>query len=694
MLAIAGAAGGVLAAATTRVVDWFVMTDELLYERLAFSAARSGSPIPTLRGAHIPVGNDLYPLLLALVAKHDEVPAFLHRAHLLNAFLIASAAIPVFLLARDALRSRLAAYAAAALSVLVPWLVLASFLLTENAAYPAFLWGVYLVQRTVRRPSAAADLLALGGILVATAARTQFAVLLLTAPAAMLLCDAAPRTTLRRHRTFAAALALLALAVGVLAAIGDGSTVLGFYSSTTQGSLRLDAVPRAFVQHLATVALALGILPFLLGAAWLGTRSLRRDPFAVVASLAATLLALEVASFDLRFGGDIPRDRYLFYIAPLVLVAFVGALREPRAPRLSLAAPLVLLVLGFESAPLPVFSKLNVDTPAAILDDYLLRAGHGVGGARTLLVACTALLLAIFLLGRAIAGRRLVAVVLIAATAAATTAESVYAFDRLFRVDGTSGRPVTLPQGIVFDWVDRTLGTDKDVTIVPYAQIPGDYWATAGWWWDMEFWNRSVTRGAYIHNEYAEIQTTFPKLPLTFDPATGRASISPTRYVAESGRDSRFRMRGRQVSLTRDVLLIDAGARWRADWLTLGIDDDGFTFPGRTGTIRVYPYDGQTEPRVRYLALYVNAVSARVGAAFRSNAGSWSVELPPGSDTTEQVSVCVPARGFADVTVVPHGSGRVWGDLSTRSGIGLQRVRGIWLNRIALADEIGPRCSP
>jgi hypothetical protein len=671
VLALWAAAGGALAAATTRVVDWFVMNDELLYERLALSVASSGSPWPTLRGEHIPIGNNLYPLILSLVAKHDYVPAFLHRAHLLNAFLITSAAVPAFLLARDALRSTLAASAVAALTVLVPWVVLASFLLTENAAYPAFVWGVYLVHRTVRSPSAVADLLATAATVVALIARTQFVVLLIAAPLAILVHERSPRAAFLRHRVLAAALVALVAAVGLFAAAGHGSTVLGFYSSTTQGSLDVGAVPRAFV-----------------------ARASAREPFATVAVIVITLLAAEVASFDLRFGGNIPRDRYLFYVAPLFATGFVGAALDRRAPRASLAIPLAILLVGFETAPLPVFEKLNVDTPAAIVDDYMLRSGHGTTGARNLLVACTLLLIAVFGLGRVLAGRRIVAVVLIAAAAAATTAETVYAFDRLFRVNGTSGRPITLAQGVVFDWVDRTIGTGKDVTIVPYAQVPGDYWATAGWWWDMEFWNRSVTRGAYIRDEYAEIQSTFPKLKLRFDPRTGRANISPTRYVAQSERDGRFRMRGRVVSLTRGVLLLDAGGQWRADWLTSGLDDDGFAIPGRTATIRVYPFDGQRFPRVRSLTLHLLATNGPVGAVLRWHGGRVTVHLAANAETDQGVSLCVPPHAPAVLTLAPHGAATVWGNLAFRAGLGEVRTRGIWLNRMALADEIGPHCTP
>ena len=35
--------------------------------------------------------------------------------------------------------------------------------------------------------------------------------------------------------------------------------------------------------------------------------------------------------------------------------------------------------------------------------------------------------------------------------------ETVYAFDRLFAVNGTNGLPITLDQGVVFSWVDRNV---------------------------------------------------------------------------------------------------------------------------------------------------------------------------------------------------------------------------------------------
>ena len=120
--------------------------------------------------------------------------------------------------------------------------------------------------------------------------------------------------------------------------------------------------------------------------------------------------------------------------------------------------------------------------------------------------------------------------------------ESAYAFKRLFDHNGTSGRAVSVSQGVVFDWIDRTIGPDAEVTLVPYPGLPGEYFASVGQMWDMEFWNRSIVRGAYRRGEFEWTPSTFPKLYPAFDPATGRASISPTRYVAQSDKETRFRI--------------------------------------------------------------------------------------------------------------------------------------------------------
>src|SRR5262245_10600618 len=176
----------VLSALTTRVTDWFVMTDELLYERLAISVSQLGSPLPHVHGELIPNLNQLYPLLLAPVFRSGLVPDSLHDAHALNAWVMSSACIPAFLLARRVTGRRLVAYALAALAVGLPWIVLSSFLLTEVAGYPAFLWAVLAIQAAIASPSRRNDVLGLLGIGLAVFARTQFELLLGVVPVALL----------------------------------------------------------------------------------------------------------------------------------------------------------------------------------------------------------------------------------------------------------------------------------------------------------------------------------------------------------------------------------------------------------------------------------------------------------------------------------------------------------------------------
>src|SRR3954469_5107347 len=92
--------GAALSALTRRVADWFVMTDELLYERLAISIAHGRSPFPHVHQAAVANINQLYPLVIAPVFRHGAVLHGFHEAHVLNAFLMSSAAIPAFYLAR------------------------------------------------------------------------------------------------------------------------------------------------------------------------------------------------------------------------------------------------------------------------------------------------------------------------------------------------------------------------------------------------------------------------------------------------------------------------------------------------------------------------------------------------------------------------------------------------------------------
>src|SRR5438105_1153753 len=320
------------------------MTDELLYERLAVSIARSGSPLPRVRGELIRSLDQLYPLLIAPVYRHGLVPHDLRSAHLLNAWVMSSACIPAFLLARRVTGRAWVAYLLAALSLCIPWLVYSSFLLTEVVAYPVFVWALLAMQRAVVAPSRRNDLVALAAVALGFFARTEFAALFLVLPLALLVHHFVRRERLGAHRVLAVAYALIV--AGFVAVIASGVRLSSFtlYGEEIHGSLLPGRTPKSLLEHFSSFSLALGVLPFVAGCAWLLANLVRRpatselQAFACIGSFAVGGLTLEVTTYDLRVGNFV-HDRYLFYLAPVVLLAWMCAPLDDRRPRWSLLLP-------------------------------------------------------------------------------------------------------------------------------------------------------------------------------------------------------------------------------------------------------------------------------------------------------------------------------------------------------------------
>src|SRR4029077_15262542 len=126
--AIVAGVSALIAVGTTRVHEWVVQTDEMLYVKLARHIGESGSPVPTLHGQRVGFVGVVYPILLSpFYAVLDAVDAFT-AAHAVNAVLFASAAIPVYLLGRRVVSSQWA-LVVALLSVTVPWTVNAAFVM-------------------------------------------------------------------------------------------------------------------------------------------------------------------------------------------------------------------------------------------------------------------------------------------------------------------------------------------------------------------------------------------------------------------------------------------------------------------------------------------------------------------------------------------------------------------------------------
>ena len=373
------------------------MTDELLYAKLATAISTSGSPFPEVHGSSIAVYNQLYPLLIAPFYGALAPPEAFRAAHVLNAFVMTSAVFPVYLLGRQVL-PRAWAFAAAGLSIVLPWMALTGFLMTEAAAYPAFVWAVLGLQLTIAAPSPRRDLLAVGALGFAILARTQFAVLVLVLPLAILGHELGTRRNLREgirqavraHRILAVIYAVGIALVAVLAAVGSFGRLLGVYAVTVEGSLLPSGVWAAAARHLDAVAIGCGMVPLILGGGWMvstvvRSRSRSEHALATLSLVTVTLLTFEAASFSVRFGDSVVRDRYLFYVVPLLVVGAAAALQSAQRWRVAVGAGAVAILFAVTAAQLPftVYPGVWVDSPASVLNEVLIEQSGALAGEST-----------------------------------------------------------------------------------------------------------------------------------------------------------------------------------------------------------------------------------------------------------------------------------------------------------------------
>jgi hypothetical protein len=714
-----------LSVVTTHVRDWFDMTDELRYERLAIAIARTHSIVPRIHGIDIKSFSQLYPLLIAPAFRHGYVPGDLWDAHLLNAWIMSSACIPAFLLTRRVTGRRDAALLAAALTVCTPWILYSSFLLTEVAAYPAFLWAILALQRMAAAPSSRNDLLAILAIGLAFFARTAFIVLAVVPILAILALELGRadgergfsrvtgpvRRAVASHRLLAGTYALLAVgALGLIVAGRFSSIYGGVYGSYGQAvdkNLLPPGFARAFVEHLATFSLGLAVFPVVLGAGWL-LANLVRPParteahvFACIGSITVVAIVYQATTFDLSLPGYFVHDRFMFHLVPLILIGVICALCDSRRPRWSLALPAGLIALGFAFGKIPietwgVFPTLNPDTPAAAFYTPLVRMSRTLLAARIFLVIATLWLSVMFVLGGALLRRAQVTVLVTAFLLLAFPTLTVYTFVHLFRTNGLSGRPVTQNENGVFDWIDGAVGTTASVTMIPYP-TSSKWFVSQRVWRDYEWWNKSIDRDVHYGGpgifEYTGIW--FPKLYIHFNPTTGAADMSPSKYVLSADQETRFHIAGTAKVVHSDVILTDAYEPWRADWLSFGLYDDGWTKPGVAVRVRVFANPGQRGPVTRFVTFQAQPPQPVAERPFTVTSNlETRQEDASNTHTTlvQSVRVCVPPRGFAEVRLTTPDSSYIPGDQRDEASSEIERQGGLFINEIALAGEVGPAC--
>jgi hypothetical protein len=528
--------------------------------------------------------------------------------------------------------------------------VIGGFVMTESAAYPAALWALLAIQRAVVVPSPRRDLVALGAIVLAALARPQLAALGVVLVAAAAVHEA----RLGRWRAHAVAFGVAALAVPVVLLGGAG--LLGSYSPAIEGDVfSLDAFRSALV-HVNVTAVALGIVPLLLGGGWAIAALVRppaeqkRSAFAGLVVAAVIVLAVESGSVVVRFGlGLDVKDRYLFYIAPLLFLATACALEDPR-PRIAGVlgvTALFVLTVGLEDFE-PIFG-VNVDSPASSTHEALTSFGNDVGlkPAELLAIVGGLLGLALFFALRRLP-RRPVAVTVLAALVAFVFAETAYTWNRLLDSSGPSGRALAATQAPELSWIDAAV-EDGSVAMFAYSFGP-EWYPSAVAWWDVEFRNARVDRAYRLDGYHTYTPDSFPTPSVRIDPRTGLfVGAGTPDFIVRSPLDARFGPAGTPVAAGPQLELVDLEVPLRAQWLTLGLHPDSWTRPERAAVLRIYPPAGAVT-----VSLTVSAPDVEVPRPVQI--GPQSFALGPTESRDLTLEVCVPEGGYAEVPIRVEGS--------------------------------------
>ena len=367
----------VVAAATFRLLLGRVATeprvfgDELVYSGLAKGFALEGRPL--LRGEVDLAHSVLYPLLIAPahVFGGDGARAF-EATKAVNAVVVASAAVPAYLLARRVV-TPLFALAVGLLVAFEPWTAYASLVMTESLFLPAFTTFVLVLARMLERPTVGRQLAVLACLPLLVGIRPQGVVLVGAVAGAVAIngLRAPPyRRTLLTYRPLLAGFAVGAVAVVVAVAAGEDAPG-GVSGASSRGcSIRWGLMWSSWtvaVYGLALGVVALVLYPFAL------VRLLRspveRDRATGAALLTSSFaLLLSVAAVSASpYGLGVLHERYVFYLTPLVLVGLACWLETGRVPagRALWIAGLCAIAVAATLPAEQVARANNVDSPTA-----------------------------------------------------------------------------------------------------------------------------------------------------------------------------------------------------------------------------------------------------------------------------------------------------------------------------------------
>ncbi len=354
-----------------------IFADELIYASTARGIAEHGTVLHGGYGLVTPMIDSV-----AYLVTGNDVDAY-RLIQLVNAALIVSAAIPAFLLARRVLSHQLS-LTVATLSVVLPWLVYARFVMTEAAFYPAFLLFVLVLVRALEHPSKSRQLVLATTLVIAYETRTQAAALAAGVVSAVVLFGLSRGDLRGVVRAFVPTWVLY-VGAGIVALALQIAGVwqpLGSYNVLFADAWHPHGLLLWVAASVTSMTLGLGVLVVI--AAPLGAATLLRrqaapgeQAFAAAAVSATLWLLLTVAVLSVSpYGQGIPHERSLFFVAPLVIACALAwaASGFPRPWPLTAAVTVGLIVLAI-LMPGGVISIHTIDDLSFRLWARIPRAG-------------------------------------------------------------------------------------------------------------------------------------------------------------------------------------------------------------------------------------------------------------------------------------------------------------------------------
>jgi hypothetical protein len=471
-----------------------IFTDELELTQLARAIADTGEP--ARRGVPYDGLASLVAYVLAPVWWLGSSTASWAAAKLVLVLAMTATVFPAYGLARMVV-PKWYALAAAGASVAVPALAYSPILVEEPLAYPVSTTALWLIARSLERPTWGRVAAAFAISVVAVLTRTQLAVLFAVFALGLLwiVWQSEPARRWRTEWSTWDWVGAVTLAIGIAFAL---AAAMG-HASTAWRNTMLAFKDRIFENAswaLGALAIGVGVLPVLIGVAALARpRSEERDPRTrafITTSVAALIVFAAYAGIKGAYNSTVFStlvvERNLIYLCPILFVA--TALAFARG-----------IGRGWAIACAAVFTLYVVTAVPLRLDQYPYYEAHGLSIAAfanrelgwseatiegVLVAACVvgfAVTVALKLLRPHsvafawVAGTAAVAVVAWSMTGQVYAAEGERVFSE--RIDHNLPRP--------YDWVEEATGGGSVVVVGQQISDATGIWLT-------EFFNPSVRK--------------------------------------------------------------------------------------------------------------------------------------------------------------------------------------------------------